>query len=73
MFFYFYFRFEIVITFTGSSTLTGQMTQSRTSFLPREIVWGQRFVNMIKYDRQNHVYNADYDKFDITEKVRLIC
>lgn len=47
------------------------MTQSRTSYLPREIVWGQRFVNMIKYDSSNHVYVADYDKYDQTEKVKL--
>lgn len=54
---------------TGSSRSTGQMTQSRTSYLPREIMWGHRFVNMTKYDRTNEVYVADYDRFDDSEPV----
>lgn len=40
------------------------MTQSRTSYLPKEVLWGYRFVNLISYDRINGTYLADYDKCD---------
>lgn len=44
------FRFEVVITLTGSSRLSGQMTQSRTSYLPSDILWGQRFKKVLRSD-----------------------
>lgn len=59
-------RFEIIVTLTGSSSTTAQMTQSRTSYLPKEIFWGHRFVNIISYDKTKDTYVADYDKFDET-------
>lgn len=40
------------------------MSQSRTSYLPRELLWGYRFANLTSYDRLNDVYQADFDKFD---------
>lgn len=64
-------RFEIIITFTGASPSTGQTTEERTSYLSKEIGWGHRFVNMIDYDHYNKEYVVDYDKFDITEEVKL--
>lgn len=57
-------RFELIITLTGSSRSTGQMTQSRTSYLPRELLWGYRFANLTSFDRLNDTYQADYDRFD---------
>lgn len=62
-------RFEIVVTLTGGSRSTGQLTQERTSYLPREIMWGHRFINIVEYDRRSAVYVADYDQFDSTESV----
>lgn len=62
-------RFEIIVTFTGASTSTGQITEERTSYLSREILWGHRFVNMIEYHAENGEYFVDYDKFDMTEEV----
>lgn len=49
---------------TGSSRTTGQLTQCRTSYLPKEIMWGHRFVNMISYNSSEQVYEVDHDKFD---------
>lgn len=63
------FRFEIIVTFTGSSPSTGQTTEERTSYLSNEIVWGHRFVNLLDYDSVNTEYFADYDKFDEFEEV----
>lgn len=57
-------RFEIVITLTGLSNLTGQMIQARTSYLPKEIMWGYRFVNMVHYDKSNEAYATHFDQFD---------
>ncbi|XP_055295129.1 ATP-sensitive inward rectifier potassium channel 8-like [Sitodiplosis mosellana] len=62
-------RFEIIVTFAGASTSTGQTTEERTSYLSREIAWGHRFVNMVTYDTENGEYFVDYDKFDMTEEV----
>lgn len=55
---------------TGSSRTTGQLTQCRTSYLPKEILWGHRFVNMVSYNRSEQVYEVDYDKFDEVIEVR---
>lgn len=56
---------------TGSSRTTGQLTQSRTSYLPKEIHWGHRFVNMISYNSSQQAYEVDYDKFDEVIEVML--
>ncbi|XP_055689603.1 ATP-sensitive inward rectifier potassium channel 8-like [Lutzomyia longipalpis] len=56
--------FEILVTLTGNSKATGQTSQSRTSFLPREILWGYRFVNIIHYDQNLEAYTIDSQQFD---------
>lgn len=60
-------RFEIVVCFTGSSRATGQISEERTSYLPREILWGHRFKEIVEYDCEEGVYLADYDRFDEIE------
>ncbi|CAO1344729.1 unnamed protein product [Diamesa tonsa] len=62
-------RFEIVVTMTGISKATGQMTQARTSYLSREIMWGHRFLNIITYDKTNENYIAHIDKLDEIQQV----
>lgn len=64
-------RFELLVAMTGSSRTTGQLTQCRTSYLPKEILWGRRFVNMISYNNSEQVYEVDYDKFDEVIEVCL--
>lgn len=56
---------------TGSSRTTGQLTQCRTSYLPKEILWGYRFVTMVSYNNSEELYEVDYDKFDETIEVSL--
>ncbi|CAH0759541.1 unnamed protein product [Diatraea saccharalis] len=41
------YRFEIVVCLTGSSKNMGTVTQSRTSYLSKEIIWGYRFKNVL--------------------------
>lgn len=57
-------RFEIVVTIIGSSPSTGQLSETRSSYLSREIKWGHRFENMITYDYERHSYIAHYDRLD---------
>lgn len=54
---------------TGISKATGQMTQARTSYLSREIMWGHRFLNIITYDKTNENYIAHIDKLDEIQQV----
>ena len=56
---------------TGISKATGQMTQARTSYLSREIMWGHRFLNIITYDKTNENYIAHIDKLDEIQQVTL--
>lgn len=66
-------RFEIIVTFSGASRSTGQLTEERTSYLSKEILWGHRFTNMIHYDAENRFYVIDYESFDTTEEVCIHC
>lgn len=62
-------RLEIIVTYSGASASTGQVTEEKTSYLSREIEWGHRFLNMVEYDEVKREYFIDYDKFDITMQV----
>lgn len=58
-----------MVTLTGSSRSTGQIAQEKTSYLPREIMWGHRFENIVNFEKSSDAYVADYDKFDNTYAV----
>lgn len=57
-------RFEIVLGLSGVSRHTGQLTQSRTSYLSREILWGHRFRNVVSYDRKEGHYVTHVELLD---------
>lgn len=57
---------------TGISRHTGQLTQARTSYLSREILWGYRFKNIVNYDYESHRYITETDKLDETEEVDTV-
>jgi hypothetical protein len=40
-------KFELVVILEGIVESTGNTVQTRTSYLPREILWGYRFENMV--------------------------
>ncbi|KAF7277858.1 G protein-activated inward rectifier potassium channel 3-like [Rhynchophorus ferrugineus] len=56
-------RFEIVAVAEGSSTITGQVSQNRTSYSHSDIMWGHRFVPCVDYDEEKKTYVVDYKKF----------
>ena len=41
-------KFELVVFLEGIVESTGNTVQTRTSYLPREILWGYRFENMVR-------------------------
>ncbi|XP_068624172.1 ATP-sensitive inward rectifier potassium channel 11-like [Battus philenor] len=61
--------YEIAISLKGASASMGTFTQSQTSYLPREVVWGQRFPPVVKYDPRKQKYVVEHSKLDITEPV----
>ena len=59
-------QFELVIILEGTVESTGMTTQVRTSYLPWEILWGQRFVRLETYQKENGRYQIDYSHFHTT-------
>ncbi len=60
-------NFELVVSFTYTDDCTGILHQTRTSYTPSEIMWGQHFQEMIRVTRRN--YRVDYALFNHTVKV----
>lgn len=61
--------FELVVSFTYTDDSTGILHQTRTSYTPDEILWGQLFQEMIRVGRKS--YRVDYNLFHRTEKVHV--
>lgn len=59
--------FEMVVSFTYTDDSTGMLHQTRTSYTPAEILWGQLFQEMIRVGRRH--YRVDYALFHHTAKV----
>lgn len=56
--------FELVVSFTYTGDSTGILHQTRTSYLPTDIRWGQRFQDMLRVGRKR--YKVDYALFNET-------
>jgi len=52
-------KFELVVVLEGVVESTGNTVQARTSYLPREIIWGHRFESMISYANSRGRYVVD--------------
>ncbi|CAH0759539.1 unnamed protein product [Diatraea saccharalis] len=61
--------YEITVSLKGASASMGTFTQSQTSYLPREIIWGHRFPPVVKYDQRKQKYVINHKKLDTTEPV----
>ncbi|KAI1886739.1 hypothetical protein AGOR_G00198910 [Albula goreensis] len=59
--------FEIVVILEGMVEATAMTTQARSSYLAREILWGQRFEPVV-FEKQDR-YHVDYSRFHKTYKV----
>ena len=57
-------RYEIIVVLEGIVEPTGMSIQVRTSYLPYEILWGYRFVNVLNFNRKANMYQVDYGSFN---------
>lgn len=57
-------HFEMVVSFTYTGDSTGLLHQSRTSYAPADIHWGQRFQDVMKLHKGR--YKVDYSLFNAT-------
>lgn len=62
-------RFEIVVILEGTTESTGQTTQARSSYLPNEILWGNRFEPIVTYNKERQSYQVDYSQFHTVYQV----
>lgn len=44
-------------------------TQARSSYLPNEILWGHRFVNLVSFKKETGEHEVDYSQFNSTYEV----
>ncbi|KAH1025671.1 ATP-sensitive inward rectifier potassium channel 1 [Dendroctonus ponderosae] len=67
-------RFEIMVIIEGTDENIGQVTQAKSSYMPKEILWGYRFENLIKFDELREEYEIDFSKFhDVTPVNTPLC
>ena len=59
-------QFEIIVVLEGIIESSGMTTQVRTSYLPTEIHWGQRFESLLTARKDNGRIEIDYSNFDVT-------
>lgn len=57
-------QFEMVVSFTYTGDSTGLLHQTRTSYAPADIHWGQRFQDVMKLNKGR--YKVDYSLFNAT-------
>lgn len=51
-------NFEILVTFIYTGDSTGTSHQSRSSYVPREILWGHRFNDVLEVKRKHYKVNC---------------
>lgn len=56
--------FELIVSFTYTGDSTGMLHQTRTSYTPADIRWGQRFQDVLKLGKKH--YKVDYALFNET-------
>lgn len=62
-------RFEIVVMLEGVVESTGMTTQARSSYLPSEILWGNRFEHIVTFRKETGEYEVNYNAFNNTYEV----
>ena len=64
-------HFEIIVLLEGTIESTGMSTQVRTSYIPMEIMWGERLVPLLTFQLQNGRYEIDYGQFHNTTPMSM--
>lgn len=55
----------------GTIESTGQSIQARTSYLPSEILWGERFVPVLQSDNEDAEFLVNFSFFNMTKKQKM--
>lgn len=58
-------HFEVIVILEGTIESTGMLTQMRTSYIPAEVIWGERLVPLMTYQLNGHC-EIDYTQFHNT-------
>ena len=53
-------RFELLVVMEGTNEISSMTFQSRSSYLPNEIKWGQRFEQMLLYRKDQNKYQVNF-------------
>merc|ERR1719312_1086408 len=64
-------RYEVVVILEGVIEQTGNSIQARSSYLPNEVLWGYRFVNLLTFKHSASEYKIDYSAFNAVYKADL--
>nr|AWJ68216.1 putative inward rectifier potassium channel 4 [Hirudo verbana] len=64
-------HFEIIVLLEGTIESTGMSTQVRTSYIPIEIMWGERLVPLLTFQLENGRYEIDYKQFHNTTPMQM--
>merc|ERR1719228_3107023 len=56
-------RFELLMVMEGTNEISSMTLQSRSSYLPNEIKWGQRFEQMLLYRKDQNKYQVNFSAF----------
>ncbi|KAK6190821.1 hypothetical protein SNE40_002601 [Patella caerulea] len=57
-------KYELIIFLVGTVEATGEVCEARTSYTPREILWGHRFERIEEYDLGNGRWHVDFSGFN---------
>ena len=57
-------RYELIIYIEGTIESTGEFCQARTSYTPREFLWGHRFDRIEEFDAANGRWEIDFGGFN---------
>ncbi|XP_017777638.1 PREDICTED: G protein-activated inward rectifier potassium channel 3-like [Nicrophorus vespilloides] len=63
--------FEVIVTMTGTSAVSGQSSKTSTSYLSSEILWGGRYKPCVVYDLNKSSYIVDHSLFNATEETSI--
>merc|ERR1712032_857825 len=64
-------RYEIVVLLEGVIEQTGNSIQARSSYLPNEVLWGYRFVNLLNFKHSESEYKIDYSAFNSVYRIEM--
>lgn len=59
-------KFEIHVVLEGTIEATSMTFQARTSYLPKEVLWGHRFEQMMIFRQDHNKYQVNFSAFNST-------